>query len=71
MAKLTKKQRVLNFLKENGKMNHMDGLFECKTNRLAAVIFNLRKEHQIETVMVNHTNQLGEVERVAEYKLIA
>jgi|TARA_R110001583_G_scaffold130704_1_gene282425 hypothetical protein len=71
MNKLTRDQRVLKFLQENETMNYMDALFTCKTSRLSAAIFNLRKDYDITTKLVAHKNTFGELETVAQYKLIA
>tara|TARA_R110002167_G_scaffold8846_8_gene40572 strand:+ start:5185 stop:5400 length:216 start_codon:yes stop_codon:yes gene_type:complete len=70
MKKPTRDQRVLAFLEEHGKINYMDALYKCGTSRLAPAIFNLRKKHLIKTNKVDHRNQFGEKEKVAEYILI-
>ena len=71
MKKLTRKQRILNYLKRYGTINHMDAEMKCGTSRLSAYIFNLRKHYQIETIMVKHKNSFGDTSRVAQYKLIS
>lgn len=70
MKKPTRDQRVLDFLKEHGRINYMDALYKCGTSRLSAAIFNLRQTHLIEKDMIEHRNQFGEKQKVAEYKLI-
>jgi len=72
MAKKTRDDRVLEFLKSHDTINFFEALYECGTSRLAASIWNLRHKRNlnIEKEMVAHTNQFGDTERVAYYRLI-
>ena len=73
MSKVTRDDRVLAFLKTHDTINFFEGLYQCGTSRLAACIWNLRHKRNlnIEKEMVAHTNQFGDTEKVAYYKLIA
>lgn len=70
--KLTRDDRVLAFLKSHDTINFFEALYECGTSRLAACIWNLRHKRNlnIDKEMRPHTNQFGDTERVAYYRLI-
>jgi hypothetical protein len=72
MAKLTRDDRVLAFLKSHETINFFEALYQCGTTRLAAAIWNLRHKRNltIDKEMIPHTNQFGNTENVAYYKLI-
>jgi len=70
MKKLTRKQRVLNYLKNYNTIDHIKAETECGTSRLSAYIHSLRKQYEIETIMVKGKNKFGDTSRIAHYKLI-
>ena len=72
MKKLTRTQRVLKYMESHKSINHLEALYECGTSRLAAYIWILRHEqgYKIEKEMTTHSNQFGDVAKVANYKLI-
>lgn len=51
MAKISQEQIVLKHLKKYGSITSMEAFSRYTITRLAAVVFVLRKEHEIETVM--------------------
>lgn len=51
MAKISQEQIVLKHLKKYGSITSMEAFSRYTITRLAAVVFVLRKEHDIETVM--------------------
>ena len=51
MAKISQEQIVLRHLKKYGSITSMEAFSRYTITRLAAVVFVLRKEHEIETVM--------------------
>lgn len=51
MAKPSQEKIVLNHLREYGSITSMDAFSRYTITRLAAVIFVLRKDYDIETVM--------------------
>lgn len=64
----TQKQRVLMYLLNFQSITPLDALREFGIMRLAAVIFELRKFHEIETVIEKSSNRFGEEVRFARYK---
>lgn len=63
---MTKKQKVLEYLKKYKKITPMDALRECGSMRLSAVIFELKKEHKIKTNLINVPTRFGN-STVAQY----
>lgn len=51
MAKISQEQIVLSHLKKYGSITSMEAFSRYTITRLAAVVFVLRKDHEIETVM--------------------
>ena len=64
------KARVLHYLDIFGSITPLDALREFGILRLAAVIFELRKEYIIETRMEESTNRFDEPVQYARYTLI-
>ena len=56
---MSQKQSVLNHLREHGHINPMEALDLFASFRLGAIIFELRKEHHINTELVNDVNRFG------------
>ena len=64
-------QRILDYLRNNGKINPLQAWQECGGYRLSAVIFNLKKKRiVIQSDRVKVSNRFNEDCSVAEYKLI-
>jgi len=73
MKRITRDERVLKYMKTHKSINFWDATIHCGTSRLAANIWNLKNKNgcTIEKEMLNHSNQFGDVSKVAHYKLIA
>jgi hypothetical protein len=68
---MTQKERLLNYLKLNTRINPLESWTKLGIYRLSAVVFDLRKEgHIIVTNRKAVNNQFGEECVVAEYELI-
>ena len=65
----TQKTRIWNYLVEEGSITPMDAMREFGAMRLAAVIFELRKEHVIITEFETAKNRYGEPVTYARYFL--
>lgn len=63
----TQQDRVLNYLKQNGRINPLISLMELSVYRLSDVIFKLRENHNIETKMTKVTNRFNEPVSYATY----
>ena len=63
---INKTQMVLKHLQEFKTLTAMDALRHFGTMRLSAIIFNLKKEHNIETQMIDVPTRFG-TSRVAQY----
>ena len=58
--KITKKQMVLDHLKNHGSITSMEAIDNYGATRLSAIIFNLRKEgYSIDTLDVNGVDRYG------------
>ena len=67
---MTQKQRVLaHLMKYKRGITPLEAFERYGITRLSAVIFDLRKEHDIETETVKKRNRYGENCYVANYKL--
>jgi len=65
---MTQKERLLNYLKQHGKINPLQSWQALGIYRLSAVILDLRKDgHDIQTVNTPVKNQFGEKCNVATY----
>lgn len=60
---------VLNHLKKFGTITSKEAFDMYGITRLAAIIFLLRKEHNISTIRSTGTNRFGRPTRYATYKL--
>ena len=67
---MSQKQSVLNHLREHGHINPMEALDLFASFRLGAIIFELRKEHHINTELVNGVNRFGKAIQYAKYMYI-
>lgn len=64
---MTQKERVLTYLQNNGKMTNWDAIRLFGLTCLQVTIKELRKEHEIETIMVDSKNRFGEPTRHGVY----
>ena len=60
---------VLTHLTERGTLTHNQANSLYRISRLSAVIFRLRRNHNIRTIMRYGHNEYGEYIQYAEYKL--
>ena len=67
---MSQKQSVLNHLCEHGHINPMEALNLYASFRLGAIIFELRKEHYINTELVNDKNKFGKAVQYARYMYV-
>ena len=67
---MNQKQSVLNHLREHGHINPMEALNLYASFRLGAIIFELRKEHYINTELVNDKNKFGKAVQYARYMYV-
>jgi len=64
-------QRIIDYLRNHGKINPLQAWKECGVYRLSAVIFNLKKKNiDIQSDRVKVQNKFDEDCNVAEYKLV-
>ena len=63
---INKHTAVLNHLKEHKTLTPLEALNKYGTMRLGAIIFDLRKDHNIETEMIDVSTRFG-TSRVAKY----
>lgn len=62
--------RILNYLKSNEGITSIQSFELFGATRLSAIIYNLRKEYEIESVKRERVNKYGERVTFSEYKLI-
>ena len=67
---MSQKQSVLNHLREHGHINPMEALDLYASFRLGAIIFELRKEHYINTELINDKNRFGKAVQYAKYMYV-
>lgn len=68
---MTQKERLLNYLKQHGKINPLQSWQALGIYRLSAVVLLLRKDgYKIQTVNTPVKNQFGEECHVATYILM-
>lgn len=60
-------ERVLEYLKQNGRINPLSSLMELSVYRLSDVIYKLRESHNIDTKMTKSTNRFNEPVSYATY----
>ena len=63
---MTKKQAILNHLKKFKKITPLEALKEYGSMRLGAIIFELRKNHKIDTMLIDVPTRFGN-STVAQY----
>ena len=62
--------RVLEYLRNNKGITSMEAFELFGVTRLSAIIFNLRKNYDIESVKRNGVNRYGTKVRFDEYRLV-
>ncbi len=67
MKKTNKTQEVLKYLQKNGSITSMEAINEFGATRLSAIIFNLRKHYDIETIEVVCNDRYGHECHFAKY----
>lgn len=67
MEKTNKTKEVLNYLKEKGSITSMEAINEFGATRLSAIIFNLRKHYDIETIEMVCNDRYGHECHFAKY----
>lgn len=67
MEKTNKTKEVLNYLKEKGSITSMEAINEFGATRLSAIIFNLRKHYDIETIEMVCNDRYGRECHFARY----
>ena len=71
MSKITRKTRVLDAMRGHGSITPWYAINTLGNTRLAATIFNLKKEgHEIKTTMETGTNKFGDTIKYAKYTLV-
>ena len=66
---MTKHQKVREHLLEHGSITSWEAIQEYGATRLSAIIFNLRKTMDIDTLMIEDTDRYGNNTRYAKYVL--
>lgn len=66
---MTKTAKVLNHLETKGTITSLEAIELYKATRLSAIIFTLRKRHEIETIMQESTDEDGRRIFYGVYKL--
>jgi hypothetical protein len=67
--KIRLEDRVLQYLKENKSITSLEAIKEFGATRLSAIIFNLRKNHNITTQYETSKNRYGDSVSYARYIL--
>ena len=67
--KIRLEDRVLQYLKENKSITSLEAIKEFGATRLSAIIYNLRKEHNITTKYETSKNRYGDSVSYARYIL--
>lgn len=67
---MNKHKEVLNYLKEHGTITSWEAIEKFGATRLSSIIFNLRKKHEIDTIMQETTDRYGNHCQYAMYKLV-
>ena len=67
---MTQSDMILKHMQTFGTITPIEALSEYGCFRLAARINDLRKEHNIESKMIERVNQFGGKVRFAEYSLV-
>lgn len=67
--KIRLEDRVLQYLKENKSITSLEAIKEFGVTRLSAIIFNLRKNHNIITQYETSKNRYGDSVSYARYIL--
>lgn len=64
---MTKKSQVLNYLQNHKKITSWEAIQMFKATRLSAIIYELKKEYNIETVMQDGMTDEGRAYQYAVY----
>lgn len=67
--KIRLEDRVLQYLKKNKSITSLEAIKEFGATRLSAIIYNLRKEHNITTQYETSKNRYGDSVSYARYIL--
>lgn len=71
MSKVTQKERVLTAMRGHGSISPWYAINHLGNTRLAATIFNLKKDgHEIKTEIMRGKNKFGDEIRYAKYILV-
>lgn len=71
MAKVTRKDRVLDAMRGHGSISPWYAINHLGNTRLAATIFDLKKDgHEITSEIVAGTNKFGDEIKYAKYTLV-
>lgn len=67
---MSQKQRVLEYLEENGSITSMEAFRKLGVTRLSAVIFDLKRDgHEFDTVTERKRNRFKEMTSYSRYTL--
>lgn len=67
MQKTSKHNEVLNYLKKNGSITSMEAIEMFGATRLSAIIFNIRKTHEVDTIDMECTDRYGRTCHFGKY----
>ena len=67
---MSQKQQVLEHLKLHRSITPIEALNMYASFRLSAIIFELRKEHYINTILVDDVNKFGKPVQYAKYMYV-
>jgi len=71
MSKITQKERVLNAMRGHGSISPWYAINTLGNTRLAATIFNLKKDgHEITSTIESGKNKFGDEIKFARYTLV-
>lgn len=66
-VRVNKTQNVLDHLKERGSITSWEAIDLFGATRLSAIIYNLRKNHNIQSVDVTDTDRYGNTSTFSKY----
>lgn len=68
MSTTNKHKEVLKHLQKKKTITSMEAIEQYRATRLAAIIFDLRKRYNIDTLMIDDTDLYGNRVRYAKYR---
>ena len=68
MSTTNKHKEVLKHLQKKKTITSMEAIEQYRATRLAAIIFDLRKRYNIDTLMIDDTDLYGNHTRYAKYR---